>query len=69
LYQYTVPFIFMVFEKFMLIPVDSLPDLRGQEVVVVPVPRPQAVEPGTQKQQPCAISFNNLKCETVKSRL
>jgi hypothetical protein len=56
-------------KKILLIPVDSLPNLRGQEVVVVPVPRPQAVEPGTQEQQPCAKSFNNLKYETVKTLL
>jgi hypothetical protein len=50
----------------MFIPVDSLPDLRGQEVVVVPISRPQAVEPGTQKQQPCARRFNPI-VENMKS--
>jgi hypothetical protein len=53
----------------MYAPVDSLPDLRGQEVVMVPVSRPQAVEPGTQKQQPCTKSLNNMTYETVQSLL
>ncbi len=33
-----------------VLPVDPLPDLKWEEVVVVPVPRPQAVEPGAQEQ-------------------